>query len=249
MGHKARRDSAVLQISNGVIDPNLAEEISRSFPELLRPMVTDFLESNASNCLHHGNLRLADFDATDCQILVVEGDLQIDGCYRDYHHPETLISVTGSVYARNMVTSGSLFVAGNLEVIGSLVGDRNSCAAEVGGNLVARFFYPENHHFTVHGKIDVSCAVGSYHRLKCPQGSRELFLSDAFGIVPRENMETVLAHLGEQYVMRADDVLYLFEGGSRSFREFCEDLRCSTATLASECSSKDPKASKVCGDY
>ncbi|WP_431781483.1 hypothetical protein [Streptomyces chumphonensis] len=91
--------------------------------------------------------------------LAVLGDLTVDGVYRDSDDPESLLLVTGAMRARDVVTAGWLDVYGDLTT-DRLVGDYNDCSARVDGDVRARLFYGENHHFTIGGALLADTVIG-----------------------------------------------------------------------------------------
>jgi hypothetical protein len=103
---------------------------------------------------HSGLLKVA--------LLVVKGDLIVDGHYQDSDDPECLVLVTGDLKAKSLITAGWLEVHGDLLVEDALIGDYNDCSAEIFGDVRARFFYPEEHFFTVHGSLDATHNFGKY---------------------------------------------------------------------------------------
>jgi hypothetical protein len=110
-----------------------------------------------------GDLRVGgdlDLKNEGIYVLVVRGDLVVDGVYRDYDDPESYLLVTGTMKARDVITAGWLEVHGDLEVTGRLVGDYNDCAAYIRGNVRAGLFYGEEHHFTIKGALEAGVVIG-----------------------------------------------------------------------------------------
>lgn len=92
-------------------------------------------------------------------LLVVLGDLVVDGVYGDSDDPESFLLVTGNMRARDVVTAGWLEVHGDLST-DRLIGDYNDCSAYVGGDVHARLFYGEEHHFTIGGALSANAVIG-----------------------------------------------------------------------------------------
>lgn len=92
-------------------------------------------------------------------LLVVLGDLVVDGAYGDSDDPESFLLVTGNMRARDVVTAGWLEVHGDLST-DRLIGDYNDCSAYIGGDVHARLFYGEEHHFTIGGGLIANAVVG-----------------------------------------------------------------------------------------
>jgi hypothetical protein len=121
--------------------------------------------------LHEGDLHVAGnlcTDEEDVLLLVVRGDLIVDGAYSDSDDPQSMVLVTGSMKARDIVTAGFLEVHGDLEVKDRLIGDYNDCNAWIGGNVSCSLFFPEEHFFTVGGAFHAEHVLGNAkHRLEC----------------------------------------------------------------------------------
>ncbi|WP_326769402.1 hypothetical protein OG978_36905 [Streptomyces sp. NBC_01591] len=92
-------------------------------------------------------------------LLVVLGDLVVDGTYGDSDDPELFSLVTGNMRARDIVTAGWLEVHGDLRT-DRLIGDYNDCSAYIGGDVHAQLFYGENHHFTIGGALIANAVIG-----------------------------------------------------------------------------------------
>ncbi|MCX4850253.1 hypothetical protein [Streptomyces sp. NBC_00893] len=103
-----------------------------------------------------GDLDLAD---ESVYLFVVLGDLVVDGAYGDSDDPECFLLVTGNMRARDVVTGGWLEVHGDLRT-DRLIGDYNDCSAYIGGDVHARLFYGEEHHFTIGGALIANAVIG-----------------------------------------------------------------------------------------
>jgi hypothetical protein len=109
-----------------------------------------------------GDLHVAgdlDLRKEGAYLLVVRGNLVVDGAYHDYDDPESFLLVTGDMQARDVITAGWLEVHGDLAT-GRLLGDYNDCAAVIGGNVCAALFYGEEHHFTIGGELSAGVVIG-----------------------------------------------------------------------------------------
>ncbi|MFH9655586.1 hypothetical protein ACH4MT_32420 [Streptomyces anulatus] len=102
-----------------------------------------------------------DLDLTDegVYLLVVLGDLVVDGAYGDSDDPESFSLVTGNMRARDVVTGGWIEVHGDLRT-DRLIGDYNDCSAYIGGDVHAQLFYGEEHHFTIGGALIANAVIG-----------------------------------------------------------------------------------------
>jgi len=98
--------------------------------------------------------------------LVVHGDLIVDGTFSDNDHPATLTLVKGSLRAKTIITSGQLEVRGSVRCE-HLIGDNNDYGATFSGDVTAKLFWPENHHFelTKPPKLDLVVGYGAEHRV------------------------------------------------------------------------------------
>jgi hypothetical protein len=124
----------------------------------------DEIESYVSDILIvDGDLHVhGDLDLTDegIYVLMVLGDLTVDGVYGDSDDPESMSLVTGNMKARDVVTAGFLEVHGDLDT-GRLIGDYNDCDAIIGGDVRASLFYGEEHFFTIGGALVADAVIGT----------------------------------------------------------------------------------------
>jgi hypothetical protein len=124
--------------------------------------ITDMLDSINSYAtdilVSNGDLHIAGDLDLDVQLLV-DGNLSVDGCYRDSDDPQTITLVTGDLTARDVITGGFLEVHGNL-TCGRLLGDYNDCSAYISNNVTADLFYGEEHYFTIGGDLNADIVLG-----------------------------------------------------------------------------------------
>lgn len=117
---------------------------------------------------HDGDLHLSNLHCLaelEIGVFIVHGNLIIDGCISLSDDLMQLLFVTGNVTAKNVVTSGMLFIFGDLTVTNCLMGDYNHGSAFIGSNLKAKFFFPEDYFFEVLGSINFTYAFGNSWRL------------------------------------------------------------------------------------
>ncbi|MFI8438278.1 hypothetical protein ACIGJO_31960 [Streptomyces sp. NPDC079020] len=110
-----------------------------------------------------GDLHIrGDLDLIDesVYLLVVLGDLVVDGAYGDYDYPESFLLVTGNMRARDVVTGGWLEVHGDLSTDRLIGDDYNDCGADIGGDVHAQLFYSEHHHFAIGGALIANAVIG-----------------------------------------------------------------------------------------
>jgi len=129
------------------------------------------------------------FAANVCN-LVVRGNLTVEGLYADYDDPATGVFVLGDFRAKNVDTSGTLAVAGDVFVDECLVGNYNDYGADLRGVVTARVFIPENHFFALAKAPRFAAAIGkgAQHRVSeeyatsvktiGDQAVRELFVDE-----------------------------------------------------------------------
>ncbi|MCX4967416.1 hypothetical protein OHA98_22155 [Streptomyces sp. NBC_00654] len=87
------------------------------------------------------------------------GDLVVDGAYGDSDDPGSFLLVTGNMRARDVVTADWLQVHGNPST-DRLIGDYNHYSAHIGGDVHARLFCGEEHHFTIGGALIANAVIG-----------------------------------------------------------------------------------------
>lgn len=126
-----------------------------------RPSLTAYLETYDQRAdidperiaIYDGDLHLDCFDTFDehLSILVVDGDLTVDGYFGDSEYPESFILVTGALRARDLLVSGWLEVLGPTTITRALFGSGNHCLTWFGGDVSCDLFYPENHAFEFAG--------------------------------------------------------------------------------------------------
>lgn len=117
---------------------------------------------------HDGDLHLSNLHCMaelEIGVFIVHGDLIVDGSISICDDLMELLFVTGSVTAKNVVSSGMLFIFEDLTVTNCLLGDYNDGSAMIGGNLKAKFFFPEDYFFEVLGTTKFTYAFGNSWRL------------------------------------------------------------------------------------
>ncbi|WP_342375926.1 polymer-forming cytoskeletal protein [Myxococcus stipitatus] len=93
-------------------------------------------------------------------LLIVEGDLVVKGRYEDSLDPESVVIVTGSLRARDVITRGFLEVHGDLVARQSILFLDNDACAEVFGDVHAPFVYTSQHAVKVHGGVKARLVTG-----------------------------------------------------------------------------------------
>ncbi|MEU4416496.1 hypothetical protein [Nocardia salmonicida] len=144
----------ILAAIDGFREEYKAEQIAEALDEI---------QDYNADILHvAGDLRIEgdlDLGTEGALLLIVDGNLRVDGAYTDQDDPETYLLVTGDMHARDVVTAGWLEVHGDLHV-GRLIGDYNDCSAYIGGDVLADLFYGEEHFFTIEGELDAEVVIG-----------------------------------------------------------------------------------------
>lgn len=92
--------------------------------------------------------------------LVVRGSLTVEGLFADTDDPACGVFVLGDMRARRVITTGTLGVAGSLTATEVLVGFYNDYGATIGKDVVTPLFHPENHHFDIRGSLEAKAVVG-----------------------------------------------------------------------------------------
>lgn len=140
---------------------------------------------------------LSTFEARLCGLIVC-GSLRVRGRYSDFDDPASFVLVLGDFEAGEVWTAGQLEIQGDATVRGALLGDYNDYSCNVGGDLEARLFYPEEHFFEVDGACRFGIAVGNRYRI-----NRDVSFTD--GPALREAL--------------VDDVLYIEEDDGEAIVE------------------------------
>jgi hypothetical protein len=182
----------------------------------------DEIEDSAGDMrLVEGDLHVpGDLDLTRERIhlLVVLGDLLVDGAYGDGDDPESFLLVTGDMRARDVVTAGWLEVHGDLST-DRLIGDYNDCGAHIGGDVRTRLFYGEEHHFAIGGALHADAVLGR-PRLEIATPPAAIALDD-----PRllEHVDRDLLRVFDDH--DGDGAPIAFLDGFRDFRELKRRVR------------------------
>jgi hypothetical protein len=106
--------------------------------------------------------------------LIVRGNLTVGGLYSDTDDPATGVFVLGDMTCARMVTTGELGVQGSLNVTEVLAGFYNDYSATIRGNVTTPLLHPENHHFEIGGKLSASHIVGHGAEYRFGASMREL---------------------------------------------------------------------------
>ncbi|MCP3103977.1 polymer-forming cytoskeletal protein [Myxococcus sp. K15C18031901] len=117
-----------------------------------------------SDILHHTGRLVLDELTTGRKprigLLVVEGDLVVKGRYEDSLDPESVVVVTGSLRAGDVITRGFLEVHGDLVAERSILFLDNEACTEVFGSVRAPFVYTNSHAVKVHGGVKARLVTG-----------------------------------------------------------------------------------------
>ncbi|WP_027420526.1 hypothetical protein [Crocinitomix catalasitica] len=131
-------------------------------------LVKKAIDNEMDIIYHDGDLHLSNLHCLaelEIGVLIVHGNLTVDGSISISDDLMQLLFVTDSVTANNVITSGMLFVFENLNVTNCLLGDYNDGSAFIGNNLKANFFFPEEYFFEVLGDAKFTYAFGNSWRL------------------------------------------------------------------------------------
>ncbi len=101
-------------------------------------------------------------------LLVVTGNLTVDGACVTTDDPATGLYVLGNFSAGSVLTAGMLGVGGDLKVARTLAGYYNDFSAIVKGTTRAAVFYPENHSFDFVGAPHFDQVLGKAAGYRVP---------------------------------------------------------------------------------
>jgi hypothetical protein len=126
---------------------------------------------------HEGNLTLKDGLSTAgskkpwTSILIVDGDLEVKGLLEDSLDPESVIIVTGSVQATDIITEGFMEVHGDVIAERSILFRDNDACTEIFGNLTAPFIFTKYHSVNVHGVVKATLCTGDSQHIRAKKVS------------------------------------------------------------------------------
>ena len=118
--------------------------------------------------VHDGDLRLAELrTGTEpfLGLLVVLGNLVVEGLFQDCLDPESTVVVTGDLRAERLVSEGFVEVHGSVIVEKEALWLDNDGCAEIMGDLHAGFLYTKYHSVKVHGRVLSPLVLGDDRRI------------------------------------------------------------------------------------
>jgi hypothetical protein len=122
--------------------------------------------------LHDGDLVLQEL-RTGAEpfvgLLVVRGDLIVEGLYQDCLDPESTVIVTGDLRAQRLVSEGLLEVHGSVVVEREALWMDNDGCAEIFVDLSAAFTYTKYHSVKVHGRVVSPLVLGDDRHIDASQ--------------------------------------------------------------------------------
>ncbi|MFP2924205.1 hypothetical protein ACLESO_03095 [Pyxidicoccus sp. 3LG] len=123
-----------------------------------------------SDIVHHQGRLVLDELSTGRRprigLLIVEGDLIVKGRYEDSLDPESVVVVTGSLRAGDVITTGFLEVHGDLIARQSILFLDNDACCEVLGDVRAPFVYTNYHAVKVHGGVEARLVTGDAKHIR-----------------------------------------------------------------------------------
>lgn len=123
--------------------------------------------------LHHEGRLVLDALATGKRprlgLLIVEGDLHVKGRYEDSLDPESVVIVTGTLRAGDVISKGFLEVHGDLLAERSILFLDNDACCEVFGDVRAPFVYTSSHAVKVHGGVKARLVTGDGKYIRSPR--------------------------------------------------------------------------------
>lgn len=185
------------EVSVDELHAAVADSAAPAVARAVRSALEDIAAYAGDAWVVDGDLRVPgdlDLAAAGVWLLVVGGDLVVEGCYGDSDDPETFAFVRGSLRARDIVTAGSLEVRGDVHVR-RLIGDYNHGLMTVGGDVVADLVYGEEHFFAIAGQLRAGVVIGETHLEGAPQPAH-LEMDDP----------ALLAHFDRELLRVLDDV-------------------------------------------
>lgn len=99
-------------------------------------------------------------------LLIVEGDLIVEGRCEDSLDPESILVVTGTLRAGDVITKGFLEVHGDLVAERSILFIDNDACCEVFGDVRAPFVYTNYHAVKVHGGVKARLVTGDAKHIR-----------------------------------------------------------------------------------
>lgn len=99
-------------------------------------------------------------------LLIVRGDLIVEGLYRDCLDPESTVIVTGDLRAERLISEGFLEVHGSVLVEREALWRDNDGCAEIFGDLRAAFLFTKYHAVKVHGRVLAPLVLGDDDRFE-----------------------------------------------------------------------------------
>lgn len=113
--------------------------------------------------LHEGDLTLNELRTSG--LLVVRGNLTVNGLFRDCLDPESTVIVTGDLHAQRFISEGFLEVHGSVTVEREALW-REAGYAEIRGDLRAALLYSSYHPVRVHGRVVAPLIFGDSNRFE-----------------------------------------------------------------------------------
>lgn len=127
---------------------------------------------HADVVVHDGTLMLPEL-RLDAQpflgLLVVRGDLVVEGLFADSLELDSLVIVTGDLRAERLISESCLEVHGSVVVEREALWLDNDGCAEIFGDLRAAFAYTKYHAVDVHGRVIAPLVLGDHPRIKASQ--------------------------------------------------------------------------------
>lgn len=102
-------------------------------------------------------------------LLVVRGDLVVEGLFRDCLDPESTVIVTGDLRAERLISEGFLEVHGSVVIEREALWLDNDGCAEIFGDLRAAFAYTKYHSVKVHGQVVAPLVLGDDERIEASE--------------------------------------------------------------------------------
>ena len=142
--------------------------IKKCAERLLKSAEVDDLHSEL--VLHEGDLKLDKLHTGRkpfLGLLIVEGDLVLEGLFQDCLDPESTVIIGGDLRADRLISEGQLEVGGSVIVEREALWRDNDGCAEIFGDLRAgKLLYTKYHAVKIHGKVVAPMILGDDNRFE-----------------------------------------------------------------------------------
>jgi len=163
LGRKTLDAGAVAGLVKRFVKGKFAEgSVRRAAERIAEQSAEGELDSDV--LFHEGDVHLpgdlVTFKPPSIGLLVVQGDLVIEGDFHSAMDPEAVVVVTGDLRARNVINGAFLEVHGNLVASNAVVFTDNDPCSEILGDVKTPFLLTKYHSARVHGAVRTKLYTG-----------------------------------------------------------------------------------------